>query len=227
MQRLPILLACLALSSAAQAADTTEAWPEVSLFYGLGPRARAYLDASYADGKESDTLSRDLSLFLDVPLKPVLRKDLLSDDWQRSKYLWARIGYTHVDKTADGTQGVPEDRGVVALYGKVTLPAGIWLESRARADMRWIGDDYSNRYRIRLEATREFTTRRRTVVPYLNYEWFYDTRYDGWARTLWMAGAEVTVNEHFRYEVYAAGQQDRHPSDESVAAFGFVAKWYY
>ena len=64
-------------------------------------------------------------------------------------------------------------------------------------------------------------------MPYLNGEWFYDTRYDGWARTLLMAGAEVTLNRHFRYEVYVAAQDDRLPNDESLLALGLVAKWYY
>lgn len=107
------------------------------------------------------------------------------------------------------------------------MPAAVWLEARVRADLRWIGDEYSTRYRVRAEATRDFAVRGLTLVPYVNYEWFYDTRYDGWARTLWMAGAEVTVNEHFRYEVYLARQEDRLPRDDSLVALGVVAKWYF
>ena len=78
-----------------------------------------------------------------------------------------------------------------------------------------------------MAGPREFTVRGRPFVPFLNYEWFYDTRYDDWARTLWMAGTEVTLNEHFRYEIYLSGQKDRFPSEESLIAFGIVAKWYY
>jgi hypothetical protein len=76
-------------------------------------------------------------------------------------------------------------------------------------------------------VTREFTVRERAVVPYVNFEWFYDTRYNGWARTLLMSGAEVTLTRHFRYEVYVASQNDRLPSDQSLFALGLVAKWYY
>jgi len=65
------------------------------------------------------------------------------------------------------------------------------------------------------------------VVPYCNVEWFYDTRYDGWAGTLYQVGPEVTVNSHFRYEIYLARKDERLPSKESLNAFGFVAKWYY
>jgi hypothetical protein len=217
-----------ALAGRAVAADSTEFWPELNAFVRLSPRTRIYLDAAYAEGKESDTASLDLAAYLDISLKPITRKELWTEDWQRSRYFWARIGYDRISKETSETGAyVAEDRGIVSFYGKAPLPAEVWLEARARADLRWIGDDYSERYRFRLEATREYTVNRRPVVPYVNYEWFYDTRYDGWARTLWNVGAEVTTSEHFRFEVYLAAQQDRLPEHESLAAFGVVAKWYY
>lgn len=46
-------------------------------------------------------------------------------------------------------------------------------------------------------------------------------------RPVRVAGVEVTTNEHFRFEVYLSGQRDRLPEDETLAAFGVVAKWYY
>ena len=66
-----------------------------------------------------------------------------------------------------------------------------------------------------------------TVVPHFNYEWIYDTRNDDWARTLWTLGAEVTQNDHFRYELYFARQVDRLPEDRNLNAIGVVFKWYY
>jgi hypothetical protein len=41
------------------------------------------------------------------------------------------------------------------------------------------------------------------------------------------AGAEITVDPHFRLEFYVARQDDRLPRWESVNALGLVAKWYY
>ena len=212
----------------ASAADSSEIWPEVSGFVGLGPRTRLHLAAAYAEGKESDAQSLDLAAYLDISLKPIKRKELWTEDWQRSRYFWARVGYSRIFKATDESgASVAEDRGIISFYGKAPLPAQVWLEARARADLRWIGDDYSNRYRVRLEATREFTVRDHTVVPYFNVEWFYDTRYDGWARVLYQFGPEVTVNPHFRYEIYVARQVDRLPANETLNALGFVAKWYF
>jgi hypothetical protein len=216
-----------ALGGHALGADSSEFWPQLSAYVALRPDTRLYLDASNSRGKESDTHSFDLSAFVDISIKPILREQLRTEDWQRSRYFWARLGYTRVVKATDGTPSVAENRGVVAVHGKAPLPSEVWLEARARADLRWIGDDYSTRYRIRLEATREFTILERTVVPYVNAECFYDTRYDGWARTLYQGGVEVTVNPGFRYEIYLARKNDRQPSEDTLNAFGLVAKWYF
>ncbi len=226
-----ILLAgilCQALSDRAHAADDWEIWPEVNAFVPLNERTRLYLDAAYAEGQESDVQSLDLAAYLDISLKPILRDEMRTEDWQRSRYLWARIGYDRIAKaTGDTPRELAESRGIVSFYGKAPLPADVWLEARVRADLRWIGGDYSTRYRLRAEVTREFTIRDHTVVPFFNVEWFYDTRYDGWARILYQVGPEVTVSDHFRYEVYFARQIDSLPEKQIVDALGVNLKWYY
>jgi hypothetical protein len=217
---------CLAVEARAEAAS--ELWPELNGFVQLNDRSRAFFDLAYALGKESDVKSGNLAAYLDVSLRPIARQELLTGDWQRNKYLWARVGYDRIFEATDsaGLQ-VVENRGVVALFGRVPLPAAVWLETRTRADFRWIGGEYSNRYRFRLDLSREFAVRDRPVVPYCNFEWFYDTRYDDWARTLLTLGAEVTMTDHFRYEVYVARQADRVPEEKDLNALGIVLKWYY
>jgi hypothetical protein len=214
------------LTGSARAADPWEVWPEASAFYTLGSATRAYLDAAYAKGKESPILALDATAALDISIKPIWRLDLAGEDWQRSRYAWARIGYTLVSKFEEGTRERTENRVILALYGKLPLPGEVWLEARARADLRWIGGDYSMRYRGKLEATREFRVMDHPVVPYLNAEAFYDTRYDGWARALYMAGGEVTTNEAFRFEVYVARQVDNLPAHSVLNSVGLVVKWY-
>jgi len=220
-------VAVAALASPARAADASELWPELSAFVKLDDTKRLYLDASYAKGMESDQRSLDLGAFLDVSLMPVLREELRREDWQRNRYLWTRVGYTRIFKASNGPAEVAEDRGVLALYSRAPLPEDTTVEGRVRADLRWLGGDYSTRYRFRAEVNREFTVAGHTVVPYANVEWFYDTRYHGWSRTLVQAGPEITVNKSFRYEVYLAWQSDRLPKHETLGALGVVAKWYY
>lgn len=226
-------LACVSLfgASSALAGDTWQSWPELAVYKQLNERSRAFFDAAYALGKESDSVkSVDVAAFLDVSLKPIVpkRRQVLSEDWQRNRYLWARIGYDRIFEATDSAGAeVVENRGVIALYGRVPLPAEIWLETRSRADFRRIGDDSSNRYRFRLDVSRELTVRDHAVAPYFNFEWFYDTRYDELARTLATIGTEVTATDHFRYEIYIARQSDRVPEESGFRALGIVLKWYY
>jgi hypothetical protein len=215
------------VTASARAGETWELWPEASAFVTLSPTARAYLDAAYAKGKESEFRVVDASAYLDLSIQPLLRRSLATEDWRRGRYLWARIGYTRVAKVASGTRETSEDRAVLSLYAKFPLPADLWIEGRARTDLRWIGGDYSTRYRARLEMTREFTLANHPVAPYLNAELFYDTRYGGWARALYQAGTEVTVNQRFRLELYLARQVDFLPRHSVLNALGLVAKLYF
>jgi hypothetical protein len=220
--------ACLLIAGPVQAEDKQEFWPELAAFVQLNDRARACFDVAYSASEEFDVQSADVSACLDVSLKPIARKELLTGDWQRNKYLWARVGYNRILEATDSNGvEVAENRGVLAVYLRAPLPAAIWLETRTRADFRWIGDEYSNRYRFRLDFSRELAFRDHPLVPYFNFEWFYDTRYDDWARTLATVGAEVTATDRFRYEVYLARQVDRLPEPRNLDALGVVLKWYF
>ncbi len=217
----------MALCIRAHAADATEFWPEASAFVALQPTTRLYLDASYTRNKAAEARSLELSAFLDQSIQPILREQLRTEDWQRGRYLWARLGYTHVAKATDGISAAAEDRGILSLYAKALLPSEVVLEGRARADLRWIGGDYSTRYRLRLEVNRAFTVLEHGVVPYAHAEAFYDTRYEAWTRALYQVGTELTLSKGFRCELYLARQDDRQPKPDSLHALGLVGKWYF
>jgi hypothetical protein len=226
-----VLCTGLASSRSAFADDPWEVWPEAQVFVGLNPRTRLFLSAAYAQGKESDQATLDAAAHLDISLLPIgprRRRAFRIEDWQRNRYFWARVGYDRVFKITDAEgRSVSEDRGILSLWAKAPLPAAVWIEGRARADLRWIGGEYSTRYRWRMEATREFVVLDHSVVPYLNAEWFYDTRYDGWARSLYQAGFEGTVSKHFRFELNLSQQTDKLPETSRLNAFSVLLKAYY
>jgi hypothetical protein len=218
----------LLLAGSAQAADPWEFWPEANLYRNLGPTTRIYLVTAFATGgKEATSRTLDVAGYFDLTLEPIFFRSLRKEDWRSRKYLWVRLGYDHVFKGEHGNPVPPENRGIVSLQARAYLPAGILVEGRARADLRWIDGDYSTRYRFRIEVNREFIVRGRSMTPYFQAETFYDTRYDGWARQLYQVGAEVQLTEHFRVEPYVARQVDDLPADSALNALGFVARWYY
>lgn len=222
-----LLLAGYFTAGTVHASDTQQFWPELGFFVTLSPQTRLFFDAPYTKEMITNNQSLEAAAFLDISLKPIWRKDLQQEDWARNRYFWMRVGFDYLFDVSNGTRTVSEERAILELRGRAELPAKVWLEGRARVDFRWIGGEYSTRYRPRLDFSREFSVRRHPVVPYFNVEWFYDTRYDGWARRLWQAGAEVTATKHFRYEIYAALQEDLLPADSTTAALGVFLKWYF
>jgi hypothetical protein len=50
---------------------------------------------------------------------------------------------------------------------------------------------------------------------------------DGWARTLYQAGFEFTVNKRFRFELNLSEQTDTLPETSRLNAFSVVLKGYY
>jgi hypothetical protein len=220
------LLVGLAFAGAAHAAED-EFWPEARLYKRLNDTWRLYFSGEYAKGKESNTSSLDATAAVDLSLKPVLRAALVSEDWERNRYLWARFGYKRVSQISLGTRDVSENRGILALNSRAPLPAEIWFEGRAQADLRWISGSYSTRYRLRGELSRVFSTFEWAMLAYARAEWYYDTRYDAHSRTLYETGIETTVTPHFRIEAYLAWQYNYEPVESSVTALGLVAKWYY
>jgi len=227
------VLACLVAAAcsvpirAARADTPWEVWPELTYYYGLSPATRLFLDASQTKGLESKKSSLNLSAAYDFSIMPIVRKHLRTLDWERKRYFWARVGYSHIASADNGVQTNAEQRAVLALYTRVPLPSDSWLEIRTRVDFRWIGGEYSDRYRIRLQASREIEVCERRFMPYANIEWFYDTRYDGWARTTYEVGSEATYSKHFRYELYYARQDDHLPKPSDLNAVGLKFKWYY
>jgi hypothetical protein len=222
-----LLCAGWLLSTAALAEETDQFWPEVCAFVTLSPRTRLFFDLPVSKGMEGEEVTVELAAHVDISLVPVVRKSLRSKDWARNRYLWVRMGYDHLTDVSNGVKTSAEDRLILELRARAELPAEIWIEGRARADLRWIGGDFSTRYRARLEMSREFLVRDHAVTPYINAEWFYDTRYDGWSKHLIQAGTEVTATKHFRYEVYVARQVDHLPSDSATNALGIFFKWYF
>ena len=64
---------------------------------------------------------------------------------------------------------------------------------RLRTDLRWLGDahEFSTRLRYRLMVEKEYGVGRTSIVPYVNVEPYYDSRYDIVNRVRLIGGATV------------------------------------
>ena len=99
---LAFAFALLALPGAA-GDSRTQLWPEGQAFFNLGSRVRLHLlaDAWYApaswtaDGTTSDS-EAEAGAHLDFTLKPIARPSLRRRNWERERYVWARVGYDYL-----------------------------------------------------------------------------------------------------------------------------------
>jgi hypothetical protein len=200
--------------------------PELNVFIKLNQQIRLFLLGDVTQGLSPSTTDGELGAHLDFTLKPILRRELRHGDWERSRYLWVRAGYV-VSGDLDGRDDEITQMMLIEMTGRFELPWEVWLVNRARVDFRDTDGESSQRYRLRVGIEREFTVCRVVMVPYLQAETFYDTRFDTFNRQLYQAGVEIELNKHWRIEPYVARQNDSRSASGNVNRFGLVLKSYF
>ena len=226
----------LLAAAPARAESRDEFWPELNAYLKLNERTRVFLLAAFTQAEKTPgpggpTRYQD-SLYgahLEYSLTPVLRAGLRDEDWARNRYLWIRVGYVYTRSNGDAetTDRFRENRGVFELNGR-TLPlaAGLEVVARARLDARDRNGTESQRYRIRLGLEKSFDVNGRVVVPYVDAESFYDTRYNTWNRQLYRVGAEIGIAPAWRIEPYLGLQKDSRSEPSTTWMFGLALKYY-
>jgi hypothetical protein len=220
------LVAVAALLEPAQAEDHhDEVVPELNVFINLSKQVRLYFLGDITQGFSPNSTEGEFGGHLDFTLKPILRRALRQGDWERSRYLWVRLGYVVSHEFED--DGSTTQTILLEMTGRFELPWEVWLVNRERVDFRNIDGDRSQRYRVRVGIEREFTVGRVVMVPYVQAETFYDTRFDTFNRQLYQGGVEIELNKHWRIEPYIARQNDSRSASGNVNRFGLVLKSYF
>jgi hypothetical protein len=220
------LVVFAALFEPARAEDHHEELvPELNVFIKLNKQIRLYLLGDVTQGLSPSFTDGELGAHIDLTLKPILRRQLRDGDWERSRYLWVRAGYVVSHEFED--DGSTTHMILFEMTGRFELPWEVWLVDRARVDFRDIDGERSQRYRLRVGIEREFTVSRVVIVPYIQAETFYDTRFDTFNRQLYQTGVEIELNKHWRIEPYFARQNDSRSASGNVNRVGLVLKSYF
>ena len=226
------LLATLAVFAAlwqpARAEDHQEEFvPELNVFIKLSNQVRLFLLGDVTQGFSPGFTDGEFGAHLDFTLKPILRRELRHADWERSRYLWMRVGYVIAGDLDGREDGDTTQMLLLETTARLALPGQFWLVNRARVDFRDTDGESSQRYRLRVGIEREFNVRGVIMVPYAQAEIFYDTRFDSWNRQLYQAGVEIELNKHWRIEPYFARQNDSRSASGNVNRLGLVLKSYF
>ena len=204
-----------------------EVVPEFNAYFKLGDRARVFLLADVSRVSPDDVSNGELGIHFDYTLMPILRPALRDAEWERNRYLWVRVGIRRLGSIDGRDDGFRENRVLLEATARFELAGEVWLVNRVRWDLRDVDGMHSNRYRYRLGAEKELSTAGGTVVvPYVQAEWFYDTRFDAWSRQRYQLGAEIELDRNWRIEPYYAYDKDKYPSAEGLNRVGLVLKYF-
>jgi hypothetical protein len=228
--RRPIWAAFLVMSFGMPArAQTKQFWPEVSTFVKVNDEMRFYFLATTVKENREST-EGEFGPNFDFYLKPLRKHQkrwgVFRLDDSKNRFLMMRIGYRYIRPyTGDSPD---EQRGVVEATARYPLGGGVLVSDRNRMDLRFIGGDYSWRYRNRLTVEREFSFGRIRVNPYVRAEVYYDSRFNKCSRTALTAGSTFPITGHFELESYYEHQNDTGgSSNRQVNAVGAVLSLYF
>lgn len=227
-----LFAASLCAAPPASAETRDEVVPEFDAFFKLNEDTRLFLMGSATRGENEDVShgsdqykSNEVSASLDFTLKPYLRPNLASEDWEHDRFLWLRIGYHYLGKFYDPEKA--ENRGSVELDARQPLGDKFSLTGRLKWDLRDIAGENSKRYGVQLGIERPFSAGGRTLVPYAHAETLYDTRYNTWNEQVYQAGIDIAIHSSWRVEPYYQHQENSRSQPAHVNAIGLIVKYYH
>ena len=225
-----VLAAWLMAAGAAVAqAPQYQFWPEIDAWLRLSPAWRVSLFVPISKNLETHYREGNLIPQVDVAFgKAHLQRRLMDENRARNmKIFLLRSGYLGGKSLDDKGEAYTEHTAFEELHVRIPIKGGILLSHRFRTDLRWLGQDnpeFSYRWRYRLMVEKEFTSGRVSLVPYVNAEPYYDSRYDTVNRIRLIAGSSVgwsprtalEVNGTYQYRLALVGEgnprTERHPA---------------
>jgi hypothetical protein len=122
-----------------------------------------------------------------------------------------------------GKHDVPRTAREIPAQGHVLV------SHRLRTDLRWLGDDYefSTRLRYPLMVEKEFEVGRTSLVPYVNVEPYYDSRYGIVNRVRLIGGTSVAWSPRFALEGNITYQNDSRSSVTNLYALNVILHLYF
>ena len=118
------------------------------------------------------------------------------------------LSYRYI--SAEPTPGArsQEHRFFADLTPRLALKWGVRVSDRNRIELRNVSHVGSWRYRNRLQFERPMKVGGFKFTPYVADEPYFYTRYQGWTRNQFFAGARVPLNRHLTFDGFYMRQSD-------------------
>jgi len=209
-----------------------EVWPEVDTWLRLSPVWRVSVFVPLA--QNLDTHYREGNLIPQVDFafgKAKFQRRLMDEERAGNMNLFlVRGGYLGGKSLGDSGEEYTEYTAFGEWHWRFPLKGGVLLSHRVRTELRWLGKDsheLSNRWRYRLMVEKEFGAGRVSLVPYLNVEPYYDSRYDTVNRVRLIGGSSVAWASHTALEINGTYQYDSRSSTKEIVALSVILHLFF
>lgn len=208
-----------------------EVWPETDIWYRINPSWR--LSSFIAVTKYLESESRDLNISVQADYAwgktkySVFRKLMNDVKAQVMKAFLIRGGYMKGTSLSNNAGDYTEDMLFAEIHNRLpllVLVGEILLSHRLRTDFRWVGEDpeFSYRFRYRAMVEKEYTDGNLSIIPYLNTELFWDSRYSTINRVRVAGGATLSWWEDLAVEGNVTYQYDSNYNSQNLYALNLI-----
>jgi hypothetical protein len=213
--------------------SSLEFWPETDIWYRLNPSWR--LSSFIPITKYYESKNRDMNIYLQADFawgktKHLLNMRLMDENKvQQIKGWLVRGGYMKGWSLGDNAGDYIEDMLFAEIHRRSPLKGNMLFSSRFRTDLRWLGEDpvFSYRFRLRWMIEKEFKAGRGSIVPYLNAEPFWDSRYSTFNRVRVIGGATAGWGKRFAYEGNLTYQYDEQYNFPNLYAINIILHMFF
>ncbi|ULQ54116.1 DUF2490 domain-containing protein [Flavihumibacter fluvii] len=210
-----------------------EFWPETDIWYRLNPSWR--FSAFIPITKYNESKDRDLNIYLQADYawgktKRFTLRRLMDDiKAQQMKGWLARGGFMEGWSLGENAGEYTEDMLFAEIHRRSPIKGGILISNRFRTDFRWVGQEpvFSYRLRYRIMIEKEYFAGRSSIIPYVNAEPYWDSRYSTINRVRLIGGATVVWGSRFAYEGNLTYQYDEHYNTENLYALNIILHIFF
>jgi hypothetical protein len=205
-----------------------EFWPETDVWYRLNPSWR--LSTFIPITKYNESINRDINIYLHVDYswghtpKPIFRRLVDQEKEQIMKVWMVRGGFMEGWNLPNNSNNYSEDMLFAEFYRRIPLKGDVLLSHRLRMDTRWLGEDndFSYRFRYRLMVEKEFKSGNYSIVPYVNIEPYWDSRYSKVVKTRAILGGTTSWGHRIAIEGNLTYQYDETYNTENLYAYNMI-----
>ena len=211
---------------------TKEVWPEIDTWLRLSPAWRLSLFVPISENLDTHYREGNLIPQVDFAFGKARFQRRLMDEARAGnmKLFLARGGYLGGKSLDDHGEEYTEYTAFGEMHQRIPVKGGLLLSHRLRTELRWLGKDsheFSTRWRYRLMVEKEFGAGRVSLVPYVNVEPYYDSRYDTVNRVRLIGGSSVAWASHTALEINGTYQYDSRSSTKELLALSVILHLFF